>query len=127
MGAAAAALGEAQVPGALAARLAACSHLPTALDVTEVAWRCVREEGRAVAGRGVRPERRGEASRKGSSSKRRRRGYGVDGVLDLAWLQARIAELPGADRWQTLFAGRRATFGSPRGQVGPEIFRRRRM
>ena len=105
---AAARLAEAEVPDPLAARLAACSHLPTALDVTEVAWRCVgRGDGRED-GRG---EGRGEgaaepaAAPDGLVEPAARAWYGVDAALDIAWLQARIAELPRADRWQALARG----------------------
>ena len=44
-GAAAARLVEADVPAALAGRLALCSELPSALDITEVAWRCLGSGG----------------------------------------------------------------------------------
>ena len=91
-------LGEAEVPPLLAGRLAACSQLASALDITEVAWRCaepddgtgeeaVRQVGDAVV------ERAAQA------------WFGVDALLDIGWLQARIAALPRADRWQALARG----------------------
>ena len=93
--AAAAALAEADVPEVLAERLAVCSQLPSALDITEVAWRCLGagegSEEPAVTDRVV------ELAAKA--------WYGVDGLLDVAWLQARIAALPRADRWQALARG----------------------
>ncbi|MCY4452199.1 MAG: NAD-glutamate dehydrogenase [Immundisolibacterales bacterium] len=87
---------EAQVPAALAERLAVCSELPSALDITEVAWRCF------VPGGGV-----GERTTIADSGIERaaRAWYGVDALLDVGWLQARIAALPRADRWQALARG----------------------
>ena len=93
--AAAAALVEAEVPEALAARLAVCSQLPSALDITEVAWRCLG------AGAGSQlpavTDRIVELAAKA--------WYGVDELLEIGWLQARIAALPRADRWQALARG----------------------
>ena len=85
-------LAEAGVPAPLATRLAACSHLASALDITEVAWRCVEP--------GEGPDE--PAIPDGFVELAARAWYGVDAALDLAWLQARIAELPRADRWQAL-------------------------
>ena len=93
--AAAAELAEADVPEVLAERLAVCSQLPSALDITEVAWRCLGagegSEEPAVMDRVI------ELAAKA--------WYGVDALLDVAWLQARIAALPRADRWQALARG----------------------
>ena len=88
-------LAEAEVPAALAERLAVCSQLPSALDITEVAWRCL------TPGRGP-----GKAAISDPDIERAARAwYGVDALLDIGWLQARIAALPRADRWQALARG----------------------
>ncbi len=86
--AAAAALAEAGVPAPLAERLALCSQLPAALDATEVALRLA---GGTAAGEVV--EQAVQA------------WYGVDELLGIGWLQARVAALPRDDRWQALARG----------------------
>ena len=95
---AAAGLEAAQVPGTLAERLAVCSQLPSALDIVEVGWRCLG------SGVGV-----GGGSRTSLSEPLIESAaevwFGVDSLLDIGWLQARIAALPRADRWQTLARG----------------------
>ena len=53
--AAAARLVEAQVPEALAGRLALCSELSSALDIAEVAWRCLGAAGPGAGARGGAP------------------------------------------------------------------------
>ena len=100
--AAAARLVEADVPAALAGRLALCSELPSALDIAEVAWRCLgsgSDGGGGVAGP------RGPAMTDGAVELAARAWYGVDALLDLGWLQATIAALPRTDRWQALARG----------------------
>ena len=95
MDAAAAELAEAEVPDDLAGRLAGCSQLPSALDITEVAWRCIDSDGGAAA-----------TALTGPVIERAARAwYGVDALLDIGWLQARVAALPRADRWQALARG----------------------
>ena len=96
MRAVAAGLVEAQVPEALAARLGACSQLPGALDITEVAWRCLDPGAAAATDAGLTQPLVERAARA---------WYGVDMLLELGWLQARIAALPRADRWQSLARG----------------------
>ena len=101
--AAAARLVEAQVPEALAGRLALCSELSSALDIAEVAWRCLGSAGTGAGARGGGPEApamTGEAVELAA-----RAWYGVDALLDIGWLQATIAALPRADRWQALARG----------------------
>ena len=96
MRAAAAELAKAEVPEALAVRLGACSQLPCALDITEVALRCLGPddaEGEDAVVTGPLLERAARA------------WYGVDALLELGWLQTRIAALPRADRWQALARG----------------------
>ena len=99
--AAAARLVEADVPAALAGRLALCSELPSALDIAEVAWR--RLGSGSGGGGGVEP--RGDAMTDGAVELAARAWYGVDTLLDLGWLQATIAALPRTDRWQALARG----------------------
>ena len=94
MQSAAADLAQAGVPSALAHRLAACSQLPAALDVTEVALRHAAATG---SGPPARPAPDVEQAA--------RAWYGIDALLDVGWLQARIAALPRADRWQALARG----------------------
>ena len=89
-------LAEVGVPGELAARLGACSQLPCAFDITEVAWRCLGPGGAAAEDTALTDPLVERAARS---------WYGVDALLDLGWLQARIAELPRADRWQALARG----------------------
>ena len=96
--AAGARLVEAEVPEALAGRLALCSQLPSALDITEVAWRFLG----AGAGAGGPGE---PAMTDGDIELAARAWYGVDALLEIGWLQARIAALPRADRWQALARG----------------------
>ena len=104
--AAAARLVEAQVPEALAGRLALCSELSSALDIAEVAWRCLGAAGPGAGARGgprdgpEAPAMTGEAVELAA-----RAWYGVDALLDIGWLQATIAALPRADRWQALARG----------------------
>ena len=89
----------ADVPEALAGRLALCSELPSALDITEVAWRFLGSGG--VAGAGA-----GEAAMTDEVVELAARAwYGVDALLDIGWLQAGIAALPRTDRWQALARG----------------------
>ena len=142
--AAAARLVEAEVPEALAGRLALCSELPSALDIAEVAWRHLAAGGAgagawaggaagvggvggtvagagagagagaaagagaggvggAGAGDGAGP--RSPAMTDEAVELAARAWYGVDALLDLGWLQATIAALPRADRWQALARG----------------------
>ena len=90
---------EAEVPEALAGRLALCSELPSALDITEVAWRFLDSGG--VPGAGA-----DEAAMTDEVVELAARAwYGVDALLDIGWLQAGIAALPRADRWQALARG----------------------
>ncbi len=93
--AAAARLVEAEVPEALAGRLALCLELPSALDITEVAWRCL--------GAGDGPE--APAMTDEAVDLAARAWYGVDALLGIGWLQATIAALPRTDRWQALARG----------------------
>ena len=88
---------EADVPEALAGRLALCSELPSALDITEVAWRFLGSDG--VPGEGV------AAMTDEVVELAARAWYGVDALLDIGWLQAGIAALPRTDRWQALARG----------------------
>ena len=88
---------EAEVPEALAGRLALCSELPSALDITEVAWRFL--------GSGGAPGAAAPAMTNGVVELAARAWYGVDALLDIGWLQAGIAALPRADRWQALARG----------------------
>ena len=87
---------EAEVPEALAGRLALCSELSSALDITEVAWQCLGS-GDGAAG--------APAMTDGVIELAAKAWYGVDALLDIGWLQARIAALPRADRWQALARG----------------------
>ena len=90
---------EAEVPEALAGRLALCSELPSALDITEVAWRFLDSGG--VPGEGA-----DEAAMTDEVVELAARAwYGVDALLDIGWLQAGIAALPRTDRWQALARG----------------------
>ena len=90
---------EAGVPEALAGRLAFCSELPSALDITEVAWRFLGSGGAPGAGPG-------EATMTDEVVELAARAwYGVDALLDIGWLQAGIAALPRTDRWQALARG----------------------
>ena len=93
--AAAARLVEADVPEVLAGRLALCSELSSALDITEVAWRCL--------GPGGGPE--GPAMTDGVIELAAQAWYGIDALLDIGWLQARVAALPRTDRWEALARG----------------------
>ena len=90
--AASAALARAGVPARLVERLAVCSQLPSALDIAEVA----RRHGPRAAG----SEPEGPAIALAAEV-----WYGVDALLDIGWLQGRIAALPRADRWQALARG----------------------
>ena len=91
---------EAEVPEALAGRLALCSELPSALDITEVAWRFLGSSG-GVPGAGE-----GAAAMTDEVVELAARAwYGVDALLDIGWLQAGIAALPRTDRWQALARG----------------------
>ncbi len=111
--AAAARLVEADVPAALAGRLALCSELPSALDVAEVAWRRLGAGGRADgspgSGAGAAAGAPGPppapAMTDGAVELAAQAWYGVDTLLDLGWLQATIAALPRTDRWQALARG----------------------
>ena len=87
----AAALAEAGVPDALVDRLAICAQLPSALDVTEVAWRCLGSAAPASPAHLIEPAAKA--------------WYGIDALLDVGWLQTRVAALPRADRWQALARG----------------------
>ena len=92
---------EAGVPEALAGRLAFCSELPSALDITEVAWRFLGSGGAPGAGAGP-----GAATMTDEVVELAARAwYGVDALLDIGWLQAGIAALPRTDRWQALARG----------------------
>ena len=86
----------AEVPEALAGRLARCSELSSALDITEVAWRCLGDSGDGAAAAAMTDEAVDLAAKA---------WYGVDALLDIGWLQARIAALPRTDRWQALARG----------------------
>ena len=86
----------ADVPVALAGRLALCSELSSALDITEVAWRCLDS-----GGGGAQPP----AMTDGAIDLAAKAWYGVDALLDIGWLQAQIAALPRTDRWQALARG----------------------
>ena len=86
----------ADVPEALAGRLALCSELSSALDITEVAWRCLGSGGGGAAAPAMTDEAVDLAAKA---------WYGIDALLDIGWLQARIAALPRADRWQALARG----------------------
>ena len=88
---------EADVPEALAGRLALCSELPSALDITEVAWRFLGSDGVPGAGAAAMTDEVVELAA--------RAWYGVDALLDIGWLQAGIAALPRTDRWQALARG----------------------
>ena len=110
--AAAARLVEAEVPAALAGRLALCSELPSALDVTEVAWRCLGSGGGADGSPGSGSAAAGApgpppapAMTDEAIELAAKTWYGVDALLDLGWLQATIAALPRTDRWQALARG----------------------
>ena len=111
--AAAARLVEAQVPEALAGRLALCSELSSALDIAEVTWRCLGSAGTGDGARGGAGGARGgardgpeaPAMTDGAVELAARAWYGVDALLDIGWLQATIAALPRADRWQALARG----------------------
>ena len=89
--AAAAALTEAGVPEALVDRIAICAQLPSALDVTEVAWRCLGSAAPEGLVHFIEPAAKA--------------WYGIDALLDVGWLQTRVAALPRADRWQALARG----------------------
>ena len=102
-------LAAADVPEALAGRLALCSELSSALDITEVAWRCLGSAGPSssrrpgpgpVGGGAAAPTMTDEAIDLAAQA-----WYGIDALLDIGWLQARIAALPRADRWQALARG----------------------
>ena len=121
MEAAAKRLVAADVPEVLAERLALCSELPSALDITEVAWRFLgsnRGAGRdagvgagadAVVGAGVDVDANAGAGVAAMTDEvvdlAARAWYGVDALLDIGWLQAGIAALPRTDRWQALARG----------------------
>ena len=98
---------EADVPEALAGRLALCSELPSALDITEVAWRFLGSGGvpGAGAGAGVGSDADADAMTDEVVELSARAWYGVDALLDIGWLQAQIAALPRTDRWQALARG----------------------
>ena len=86
-------LTEAGVSAALVDRLAVCFQLSAALDVTEVALH------HALTG----PDE--PASPEPVIERAAKAWYGVDALLDIGWLQARIAALPRADRWEALARG----------------------
>ena len=88
-------LAKAQVPDGLAGRLATFAQLSSALDITEVAWRCLGPDGGSARAAITDP----------AIERAARAWYGVDALLDIGWLQARIAALPRADRWQALARG----------------------
>ena len=88
---------EADVPETLAGRLALCSELPSALDITEVAW--------LFLGSGGGPGAAAPAMTDAVVELAARAWYGVDALLDIGWLQAGIAALPRTDRWQALARG----------------------
>ena len=90
--AAVAALSGAGVPAPLVERLSVCSQLSSALDISEVAWRCARDTGTSDPDGSV-IELAAEV------------WFGVDALLDIGWLHGRIAALPRADRWQALARG----------------------
>ena len=87
----------ADVPEALAGRLALCSELPSALDITEVAWRFL--------GSGGAPGAAPPAMTDEVVDLAARAWYGIDALLDIGWLQGWIAALPRTDRWQALARG----------------------
>ena len=72
--AAAARLVEAQVPEALAGRLALCSELSSALDIAEVAWRCLGSAGTGVRSPGGCRRRPGRRLRWPGGARDDRRG-----------------------------------------------------
>ena len=87
----------ADVPEALAGRLALCSELPSALDITEVAWRFLGSGGAPGAEAATMTDEVVDLAA--------RAWYGIDALLDIGWLQAGIAALPRTDRWQALARG----------------------
>ena len=95
---------EADVPEELAGRLALCSELPSALDITEVAWRYLGSAG-GVPGAEAEAGEEAAAMTDEVVELAARAWYGVDALLDIGWLQAGIAALPRTDRWQALARG----------------------
>lgn len=128
--AAAETLGEAGVPAELLDRFSLCSHLPSALDITEVAWRCrdagvragaaaagsaraalnrLHAEAGAEAGAGASSAENSQDSGSGAIEPLieavARAWHGVDALLDIGWLQAQIDELSRTNRWGQLARG----------------------